>query len=147
MDIGFQFEVIYKDSDLLQVRVSAWNGAFGGTAEVYVGIGKLEEAAAQPKGFPNDPSDTREVVWGAFGSQSAGGGVSMRFYCADASGHAYVDAKIQSDSLPGKPVQFVNLSQPIEASAVDSFVDELRLVGVRKAGVARLEGVPTAVRP
>jgi hypothetical protein len=76
---------------------------------------------------------------------SAGGGVSMRFYCADASCHAYVDSKIESDSLPGKPVQSVTFFLPIEAAAVDSFVSELRLLGVQKTGVARLAGVPTPV--
>jgi hypothetical protein len=140
MDIGFQFEVIYKAYDMLQVRISAWNGAFGGIADVYVGIGRLEEVAAALKGFPKNPSDTREVTLGAFGPESAGGGVSMRFYCADASGHAYVQSKLESESLPSKPIQTVMLSLPIEAVAVDLFVDELRLLGVRKSGVARLRG-------
>lgn len=145
MDIGFQFEVIYKDSDLLQIRISAWNGAFGGAADVYVGIGVLEETAAKLKGFPNNPADSREVTLGAFGPQSAGGGVNMRFYCVDASGHAYVEARMESDTLPEKPVQSVTLSLPIEAAAVDSFVRELRLLGLQKTGVARLAGVATTV--
>ena len=143
MDIGFQFEVIYKAYDMLQVRISAWNGAFGGIADVYVGIGRLEEVAAALEGFPKNPSDTREIMFGAFGPKSAGGGVSMRFYCADASGHAYVESKIESDSLPGKPIQTVMLSLPIEAAAVDSFVDELHLLGVHRTGVARLRGRET----
>jgi hypothetical protein len=146
MDIGFRFEVIYKDSDLLEVRVSAWNGAFGGTADVYVGIGQLEETAAKLKGFPKHPSDTREIMLGSFDPKMAGGGASMQFYCTDASGHAYVESKIKSNSLPGKPVQCVILLLPIEAAAVDSFVNELRLLGLHKTGVARLEGAPTAVR-
>lgn len=146
VDIGFRFEVIYRDNDLLEVRVTAWNGAFGGTADVYVGIGGLEEAAARLRGFPKRPADVREVMLGAFGPASAGGGVSMRFYCADAAGHAYVDSKIESDSLAGRPVQCVTLSLPIEAAAVDSFVEELRLLGLRKTGVASLKGVPASVR-
>ncbi len=147
MDIGFRFEVIYKDSYLLEVRLSAWNGAFGGAADLYVGIGQLEETAAKLKGFPNHPSDTREVILGDFGPKSAGGGVSMRFYCTDASGHASVESKIESDSLSGKPAQCVTLSLPIEAAAVDSFVDELRRLGADGTGIARLKGVPAIVRP
>jgi hypothetical protein len=138
VEIGLQFEVTYKDSDLLKVRISAWNGAFGGTADVYVGIGKLEEVATKLKGFPNNPSDTREITLGGFGPNWAGGGVGMRFYCTDASGHAYVESKIESGS---KPVQSVSLSLPIEAAAMDSFVDELRRVGANRSGTARLEGV------
>ena len=28
--VGFRFEVIYKDVHLLEVRVTGWNGSFGG---------------------------------------------------------------------------------------------------------------------
>ena len=144
MDIGLQFEVIYKAEDLIQVRVFAWNGAFGGTADIYVGIGRLEEIAAELEGFPASVSDGREIKLGALGPKAAGG-VEMRFYCTDASGHAYVECKIDSGSLSVEPVQSVTLSLPIEAAAVDSFVDELRLLGVRKSGLARLEGAPGRV--
>lgn len=139
MDIGLQFEVIYKAEDLIQVRVFAWNGSFGGTADIYVGIGRLEEIAARLKGFPASVSDRREITLGAFGPNTAGG-VEMQFYCADASGHAYVELKIESGSLSGKTVQSAILSLPIEAAAVDSFVDDLRVPGLRKTGIARLEG-------
>jgi hypothetical protein len=145
MDIGLQFGVIYKAEDLIQVRVFAWNGTFGGTADVYVGIGRLEEIAAGLKGFPTSVADNRRITLGAFGPKAAGG-VEMRFYCADASGHTNVECKIESGSLSGKPVQSVALSLPIEAAAVDSFVSELRLIGLQKAGVARLAGVATAVQ-
>jgi hypothetical protein len=145
MDIGFQFEVIYKDIDLLKVRLSAWNGSFGGATDVYVGVGQLEETAAKLKGFPSRPTDTREVTFGAFGPDSAGGAASMRFFCIDASGHACVESKIESDSSLGKPIQTVILSLPIEAAAVNSFVDELHRVGRNRSGKARLEGVLAAL--
>ena len=77
MESGFQFEVIYDDNDVLEVRVSAWNGEFGGKADVYVAIGQLEETAEKLKGFPSDPSDRREFIFGDFGPKSAGGGVRM----------------------------------------------------------------------
>ncbi|MFZ0639190.1 MAG: hypothetical protein WAN33_07650 [Candidatus Acidiferrales bacterium] len=145
MDIGLQFDVIYKAEDLIQVRVSAWNGSFGGTVDIYAGFDCLEEIAAELQGFPASVSDSREIKLGALGPKSAGG-VEMRFYCTDASGHAYVGCKMDSGILSGKSAQSVNLSLPIEAAAVDSFVGELRTVGVRRMGIARLEGVPAAVR-
>lgn len=36
--IGLCFEAIYKDDHLLEVRISVWNGAFGGVTEAYVGL-------------------------------------------------------------------------------------------------------------
>src|ERR1700722_4810161 len=97
MDIGFQVSVVYRDDDLVKVRVTAWNGLFGGTAEVYLGIGQLAEVAAQVQGFPRNLSDNREVILGSFGPDSAGGCIWMRFSCIDRSGHAYVETKIESD--------------------------------------------------
>jgi hypothetical protein len=124
----------------MQISVSAWNGAFGGAANVYVGIGQIERIAEELKGFPKGISDTREVVVGAFGPQSAGGAVSIRFYCADQAGHAYVDLRIESASNSTGKVQCVSCSLPIEAAAVDSFVEELGRLGASQAGQACLRG-------
>ena len=44
--------IIYSDAHLLELRVSAGNGSFGGTADVYVGIGCVAEVANQIEGFP-----------------------------------------------------------------------------------------------
>jgi hypothetical protein len=141
MDVGFQFEVIYKDAHLLEVRISAWNGSFGGAAEVYVGLDQLEETAKKLQRFPRDPSDVRDVTFGAFGPKSAGGGVSMRFYCADRAGHTYVDSKIESDYDSAGKAQSVIMTLTIEPAAVDSFVEELGRLGADQAGKAYLKGV------
>jgi len=140
VDIGFQIKVIYADKDLIELRVSAWNGAFGGSADVYVGIGQLEQIADKLQGFPNGLSDTREVILGVFGPNSAGGALSIRFYCADRSGHTWVDSKIESDYEPLGKAQSVILSLPIEAAAVDSFIEEIRRLGADRAGTAHLRG-------
>ena len=145
--VGFQFEVIYEDAHLLEVRISAWNGAFGGVADVYVGLDQLKETATRLLGFPTHPSDVREATFGAFGPKSAPGRrVSMRFYCADKSGHAYVDSTIESDYNAAGKIQSVTLSLPVEAAAVDSFVEDLRQTGADRRGVAFLQGaVPVTV--
>jgi hypothetical protein len=140
-DVGFQFEVIYKDDHLLEVRISAWNGTFGGAAEVYVGIDQLKETATKLQRFPLDPSDVREVTFGGFGPKSAGGGVRMRFYCADRAGHTYVDSRIESDYDSAGKAQSVIMTLTIEPAAVDSFVEELGRLGADQAGQAYLKGV------
>src|SRR5712692_8606366 len=96
MDPGFQIKVIYRDDDVVELRITGWNGAFGGAADAYVGVGDLERIAEKLQGFPKHPSDTREIVFGAFGHKSAGGGVNMLFYCPGSSGQAHVEAKIES---------------------------------------------------
>lgn len=141
MEVGFQLERIYRDSDVLEIRVSAWNGAFGGVADVYVGVGRLREVASVLRGFPSTVTDSREFTLGAFGGEFAGGGVSMRFYCRDGSAHVMVESRIESSSgAEGKP-QSVVLLLPTEAAAIDLFVEELRNLDSNQTRVARLKGM------
>ncbi len=93
MEVGFQLDVLWHDEDIFNIRVSAWNGAFGGATELYAALGELGEIAKKLAGFPKNPADTRETALGAFGPEFAGGGASMRFYCVDMAGHAYLESK------------------------------------------------------
>jgi hypothetical protein len=138
MDKGFQFDVNWHDNDVLDVRVGAWNGAFGGTVDVYVAIGGLREAAETLDGFPRSAADKREVVFGQFGREWAGGAVSMRFYCADEAGHAYVESRMESDGQVAGITQSTVLVLRIEPAALDSFVEDLRRLETKKTGTASL---------
>jgi hypothetical protein len=145
--VGFQFQANWFDSDLIQLRISAWNGTFGGTADIYEAIGDLEEAAAQLRGFPRDPSDRRELIFGNFDRKCAGGGVRMRFHCIGGAGHSYVEATIDSNSESAGTIQTAVLSISVEAAAIDVFVRELEAVGANRAGTAFLKVMePTAAR-
>ncbi|HET6843355.1 MAG TPA: hypothetical protein VFK06_17005 [Candidatus Angelobacter sp.] len=140
-DVGFQFEIIYRDAHLLEIRISAWNRAFGGVADVYIGLDHLKEIEAILRGFPKNSLDVREVTFGAFGPKSVPGRrVSMRFYCADKSGHTNVDSTIESDYNEVNKVESVTLSLHIEAAAVDEFVKDVHRIGVEKTGTAYLKG-------
>jgi len=136
--LGLQFRVLYRDRDLVKVRATAWNRAFGGATDVYVGTGQLGEVAEQLRGFPTGTADNREVMLGAFGAESAGGGMSMQFRCGDRAGHAYVETKIDSDWDSEHQVQSAALWLLIEASAVDSFVEDLRRLDQGTGATARL---------
>jgi hypothetical protein len=137
-EIGFQFRVLYRDNDLVKVRASAWNGVFGGAADVYLGSGRLGEIASQLRGFPEGSSDSREITLGTIGSESAGGGMSMHFYCIGQSSHAFVETNIESDCDSKGKVQSARLLLPIEANAIDLFVAELRRLDIGTAATACL---------
>jgi hypothetical protein len=138
MAIGFRFEVKWSDADVFDVRISAWNGAFGGSTSVYVPTGGLAEAATKLEGFPRHPSDKRELQFGAFGPEWAGGAVKMAFYCKDAAGHALVEARIESEHGGTPEAQSALFFVPVEASAVDAFVDDLRRLEADRKGTAEL---------
>ena len=141
MNIGLEFQAIWHDVNMIDVRISAWNGTFGGTSRVYVGIGRLEEAAAALRGFPRNPSDTRELTFAGLGKRDIRGDVSLRFYCAGGAAHAWLEASIESAYDFAGPAQSVILALPIEAAAIDVFVDQLHRLGATRTGVAFLSGV------
>jgi hypothetical protein len=143
MHVGLSLKVIWYDRDVIELRISASNGAFAGVTDLYEGYGDLEKAAAQLSGFPQNPSDEREVVFGTFDRKGAGGGVRLRFHCVDNSGHAYADVIIASGRLEGGMNQNVALAMPVEAAALDRFVEELEKLEADLTSTARLESVST----
>ena len=73
MNRGFEFGVRWHDDDMLEVSISAWNGAFAGATDVYVAVGGFKEVAENLKGFPRSPADEREVVLGHLGRNGPAG--------------------------------------------------------------------------
>jgi hypothetical protein len=144
MKTGFQLKYLWHDIDVYEFEATASNGQFSGAAKAYVPIGGLAEAAASLEGFPRHVSDAREIQLGAFGREFAGGGVSLRFFCKDSSGHAVVEFRFESEdesntgSRWNLPEQTAHFFAGIEATAVDEFVGELRRLEENKSGIALL---------
>ena len=136
MDTGLRFAVLWSDADVVKVRASAWNGRFGGSAEVYVGIGGLAEAAQNLDGFPRSLSDERQIQFGGFGPAIAGGAATMHFYCKDSAGHVLVEVRMESDGEI--PAQTVFLVAAVEPADIDSFVADLRRLEQDQRGGAYL---------
>lgn len=125
MDKGIELRYRWHDNDVVDLRVTAWNGRFGGQANVYVGVGELAEVASTLSGFPNGRTDTREIVLGAFGAGFAGGAARFRFRCRDLAGNSEVEVEIEADHEKGSRPETVILILTIEAAAVNTFVLEL----------------------
>ncbi|HWZ96840.1 MAG TPA: hypothetical protein VN025_03695 [Candidatus Dormibacteraeota bacterium] len=127
MEKGISLEVIWSDEHMFEVLFSCSNGFFSGRAEMYLDDETPSKFAGALQGFPTSPSDTREFEMGTFNPQHADGGVRMRFYCTDSSGHAMVDVKLRGDASLGLgEVQSVALQVPIEAASVDEFIRQLK---------------------
>lgn len=135
--LGLRFEVVWSDNDLFAVRATASNGKFAGTAGLYVPIGGLAEAAEHISGFPRIPSDSCELQFGKFGPTFGGGAINARFFCVGRAGRSFVEIKLESDFQCGA-AENVQLTIPIEASAVDTFVEELRSLEANREGSAQL---------
>ena len=127
MNKGISISVEWWDEDLIIFVFSASNGRFCGEAELYLEPKALERLANDLSGFPRDGRDQRGIDLGAFSIIHAGGGVQMRFACLDAACHPAVDVKIRTEDCAAfGELQPAALRIPIEAAAIDEFVNQLR---------------------
>ncbi len=139
--------MLYQDQDIVEIAVTAWNGVFGGTVELYVGQGELEQTAKKPRGFPVSPSDTREITLGTFDSRVAGGGTLLRFFCVDMAGHARLELTLSSKHPLSKQAQRVELFADIDAASIDEFVPLLVPVSRDERTDATLHFADAVMRP
>ena len=142
MSTGLKIGYLWHDSDVIEVRVTAENARYRGTADVYVGTDGLIEAAATLEGFPKDRRDKREVIFGAVGKQFAGGAVRLEFYCSDLAGHAAFCAMIEGDYGQREVTESATVCVEFEPAALDKFVVELKRVEIEHQGSASLLTVP-----
>lgn len=127
---GIEFEVVWSDQDVIELRVRCSSGSFYGDTRMYSGHDGLPNMADILSGFPLDAKDSRTVELGTFDPSMAGGGIHMRFYCVDAVGHAAVLAKLRTDHCKSMgEAQSVCLYIPVEAGAIDGFVTQARSLG------------------
>ena len=142
---GVEITCCWFDQDVLEIRVSASNGAFSGVAHPYIAHDALHGAAAILGRFPETTADRRELRFGATGEEFAGGFVALDFSCRDSSGHSVVEVKLESKNDSRSEPQWnirpqtVHFLAAVEAAAVDQFVKELAQLGATKAGSAWLQ--------
>ena len=95
MEHGLRVRYLYHDSDILEVEISAFNGQFAGSTALYIGREELSLSADALRQFPNSRSDERDVTWGAFGPESAGGAMRLHFRCINSAMHVQMSAQIE----------------------------------------------------
>jgi hypothetical protein len=134
-------EAVWSDEHLLELQVSASNGRFGGVTEVYTSVEDVLDFAARLEGFPTKVTDVVEFSAGESDSYAF---VRLKFYCADALGHAAVQVVMEertaSDSGPEAKDKAV-LKLRHEPAAIDRFRHELRRMASNQTGSATLTGV------
>jgi hypothetical protein len=138
MNIGLKVVYLWHDIDALELRVTAENAEFRGTANVYVGTDALLEAATTLGGFPKNHLDKREVVFGAAGKRSAGGAVRLEFYCKDMAGHAAFRATVEGDYGDQEVAENATVCIDFDPAVLDEFLVELRKIETEHRGCASM---------
>ena len=140
MRSGVEVRVTYVDEHLIELRIVASNGQFAAPVDVYASRDAPRNMAHMLLGFPARPSDLREFQFGSFAKGVGGdGGVQLRFYCTDAAGHAAVEVRVETKSLPGRGISTACFGIPVEPAAVDVFVEQLGRMSATVGDRAGLE--------
>ncbi len=136
---GIELEIVWLDGDAFELRVCAGNGRFAGTTNVYVPRDGLSDVAETFRGFPDSPDDRRELKLGTFDEEQAGGGAHLLLACSDEAGHAGVEVTLRTDPRadPAGPAT-AGFVVPVEAAAIDAFVEVVEAMAPETGSVARL---------
>jgi hypothetical protein len=135
------FEVIWQDDDMVEIDAYVSNGQFIGRTQVYTTYEELRSLAQSLRGFPESTAHELQFEAGNKNSYSYFG---VRFYCFDATGHAALQAVVESNVASNDRAEEkskLQLEVQVEPSQVDLFSAQLLSVVNAKAGGARLVGI------
>jgi hypothetical protein len=130
-----------NDPDYLLFNVSVADGSFAGSTRIYAGHEVVSELRSVLNAFPRSVGDNREIVLGAFGPKFAGGAVRLNFRTLDRAGHAVLDAELEDEPNLDVAPRTVAVRMPVDASSIDSFLQELGHVTSKPGATAVLHGV------
>jgi hypothetical protein len=139
---GIEFEIMWFDNNIIELRVGGSNGRFTGSVDLFVGHDSLEMVTGVLRGFPETAEDCREFILGTFDPELAGGGARFHWHCTDAVGRVAVDVTLRTDprylSNRSETAEFVVFVEP---AAIDEFVDSVAYMPVAVGAIARLRAI------
>ena len=136
-------ELVWEDSDLEELLISASNERYAGTAQVYFALGDMKDLAEAIRDFPRTVS--QEVIFSG-GTEDSDRFARLVFKCFDGVGHTLVRiclAEVFQEYARPELRGRVEFDLLFEALALDEFVRNLELVAARKLARALLRGTGT----
>jgi hypothetical protein len=142
---GVEFQVVWFDGDVTELRVRASNGRFAGWTDLYVAQGALARLAAGVHGFPASPADLRTFTLGSFDESYAGGGCRLEWRCSGGASHPLliVELRTEPGTRTGPIEERATLALPIDPTRIEGWVTALRGLEPPVLGAyARLDAAP-----
>jgi hypothetical protein len=134
-----ELKVIWKDADMIELKVKASNSRFSGTTEVYENPEYLYDLSNKLLGFPTE----HKTIFYEAGQKNNYGYFSMNFYCIDNIGHIGVEINIE-ENVPTyhrkEEKDKLKLEIIVVPSGIDNFQKELLNLAKREVGSAILYG-------
>lgn len=133
-----ELQIVWKDDDMFELKVTASNGRYFGTTEVYDTTESLFSFAQTLIGFPKD----NKKLFHEAGNKGGYAYFSMNFYCIDNAGHIGVKINLENKVATEFRHEKDKLKLEIiaEPNAIDNFQKELSHLATNQTGIAILYG-------
>jgi hypothetical protein len=134
-----ELQIVWKDDDMFELKVTASNGRYFGTTEVYNTTESLLSFAQTLIGFPND----NKKLFHDAGFKDGYAYFSMNFYCIDNAGHIGVEINLEDNvatEFRHEEKDKLKLEIIVEPNAIDTFQRELSQLATTQKGTAILYG-------
>ena len=134
-----KLQVIWKDEHRFELKVTASNGHYFGTTDVYDTPEPILKFAETLIGFPDDNSDLLYET----GFKNEYSSFSMHFYCIDKAGHIAVGINLEDNlrtEFKHEQKNKIRIEIIVEQKAILNFQKELSRLATRQEGEAILHG-------
>lgn len=136
---AIEVTVVWADSDLQEVVISASSEHFAGRVNLYAGPSELSELAEELHGFPRSADDRREYQLGQ-ANLPGYGTAHLSFFCKDSTGHVIAQADLRANPHESRQGTESSVVQILAvASDIDRFEQELRTISNRVGASAALK--------
>ena len=133
-------EVIWKDEDMFELKISVNNGRYFGTTEVYDQGKPLYDFALKLKGFPNG----QDKIVHTAGEKDSYAYFEMTFYPIGLTGKVGVlillEENVTSEYRKNEKDK-LKMELIVEPASIDNFQQELQALATNEDGRAQLIGV------
>lgn len=134
-----ELNVIWKDDDMFELRISASNGRYFGKTEVYETSESLGNFTDLLYGFSKDQS----TLFHEMGAKDGYAYFSMKYYIIDNSGHLGIELDLEenvSTEYRNEEKGRLKLEIIVELSAIDKFQRDLKHLATNQEGKVVLFG-------
>lgn len=134
-----ELNVIWKDDDMMELKVRASNTDFSGVTEVYDRAENLSNFASALTNYPKN----NEILFYEAGSKDSYAYFSMKYYSIGTNGHLGIEVNLESNvstEYRKEEKNKVKLEIITERTAIENFKKELLRLAKYEEGSATLYG-------
>ena len=134
-----RLQIVWKDEHKFELKVTASNGRFFGSTQVYDTPEPALKFAQTLKGFPQDNNDLHYET----GYKNGSACFSMHFYCIDDAGHFGVEINLEDNFGTAYNYEVKNkikIEIIVVQNAINVFQKGLSRLVTKQEGIAILDG-------